>query len=375
MKKQYTQKRKSIYIVECILYLKRKEVKLLQEIERFSLSLIDEAISSKATDIHFLSENKQCLIFYRLHGRFEKWKELKPVIGERLISHLKYRSGMDIGEKRKPQSSAMQHRKQSSIYSLRLSTLPNRDKESLVIRILPHTTPYSITSLSILPKMKSVLDDVCSFTNGLCLFSGPTGSGKSTTMYALIEQITQRESKSVITIEDPVERPLTHVVQAEINLKAGLTYETVLRASLRHDPDVILIGEIRDEITASLAIRASLTGHLVLATVHANTCYSAIMRMMNLGVDPKDLAECCRLVSTQQLVTTYCWFCDGECSILCKKYRQKARGALFSVLRGQQLATAIEKQEGDKNEMTKQAKKAWALGFLSERELWRFLNG
>lgn len=347
----------------------------LYDIEQYSRSIIDEVIQMKATDVHFVPMPNKCLMTYRLNGKLEHWKELLPSLADRLISHFKYQSGMDIGERRKPQSSSMIHLTKSSSFSLRLSTLPTKDKESLAIRILPHLSSKALPSLSVLQHSRNTLFEVSKMPRGLCLLSGPTGSGKSTTLYAIIEQIIREGGRSIITIEDPIERPIPTIIQVEVNMRAGMSFDTVLKASLRHDPDVILIGEIRDEITASLAVRAALTGHLVLATVHASSCYAALLRMLDLGVSKLDLSECCKMVLSQQLVQIKCPICQGFCDRHCERYRTRSRAALFEVLKGKALSEAfVSRKAGAEWGFKAAAKKAWALGYLSDDEMLRVIN-
>ncbi len=330
---------------------------------------MNEMIYLGATDVHFIPLKDHYRILYRLDGKLLKWKELRMNVAIRLLSHFKYRSGMNIGEKRKPQSSAMLHHTNTSTYSLRLSTLPTHEKESLAIRLLPHSAPRSLQSIPLLSQTQQILMNISKLEEGLCLFSGPTGSGKSTTMYAIVEQLLTNREKTVITIEDPIERPLPAVVQVEVNPKAGMTFGEILRASLRHDPDVLLIGEIRDEQTATLAIRAGLTGHLVLATIHAGTSRAALLRMLDLGVSRTDLSACLRFVLSQKLLRKMCSFCRGECMPFCR--RRSGRAALFDVLTGNELYEAIYTPNSNESSFVHAVKKAWALGYVTDEEIKR----
>ncbi|GAE32671.1 competence type IV pilus ATPase ComGA [Alkalihalobacillus hemicellulosilyticus] len=347
----------------------------MEDIEPFCMSLINQAIGKQASDIHFLMNDSHCSIFYRSSGQLKKWRELPLRIGERLVSHLKYRSGMDIGEQRKPQSMAITHKRKYSTYSLRLSTLPNKQSEGLIIRILPHRMTHSIATLSLFPQASSQLHQLRTFQSGLCLFAGSTGSGKTTTLYAILEHIRHSGNKSIITIEDPIEIPLNDIVQVEVNEKAGLTFDSILRAALRHDPDVILVGEIRDEETAALAVRASLTGHLVLATVHANDVQTTFLRLLNLGVKSRDLIDCSKMVMVQQLVKLRCPLCcheaeeDERCSC-----QRPLRKALVEVVVGEELKLLAKGQLTRRSSFKDQARKAWVLGYISEMEFRSFLT-
>ncbi|MCL7749123.1 competence type IV pilus ATPase ComGA [Halalkalibacter alkaliphilus] len=347
----------------------------MYEIEYYSKHLLDEAISRKVTDLHFIPEEDHYVITYRFNGIMEPRGRLPLKMAERLISHFKYRSGMDIGERRKPQSASMIYKEQSSLsYSLRLSTLPSREKESLAIRILPNFSLQTFSSLSILRNQAKNLESITSLTHGLCLVSGPTGSGKTTTLYTIVESIIKKGGKRVITIEDPVERNIDNAIQIEVNSKTGITFDYALKATLRHDPDVILVGEIRDEVTAKIAIRAALTGHLVLATVHANDCYSALVRMRDLGASQLDLIQCCRYVLSQRIVTTKCPYCIEECLPVCARARTMSRAAVFELLEGIRLKKSLMNESKCENaSLVKQARKAWALGYLQDKEVLRFV--
>ncbi|WP_062048104.1 ATPase, T2SS/T4P/T4SS family [Bacillus sp. JCM 19034] len=345
----------------------------MEDIESYCLSLINEAITKKATDIHIMINSNNCTFFYRSSGVFNKWRELPIRLGERLISHLKYRSGMNLGEQRKPQSMSIIHQQNSLFYSLRLSTLPNKQTEGLVIRILPHHLTYSLSTLALIPQFSIPLTEIPTFQNGLCLFAGSTGSGKTTTLYAIIKELLLNGSKSIISIEDPIEIPINDIVQVEVSEQTGLTFDASLRAALRHDPDVLLIGEIRDEVTAALAIRAALTGHLVLATVHASDMKTTLLRLLNLGVKKSDLLECCKMIIIQQLVRLHCPICfnDGEYTCTCKKPLRKA---LFDIAKQRELMDLINGHAMRINQMRQQAKKGWALGYINDDELWRCLK-
>ena len=173
------------------------------------------------------------------------------------------------------------------------------------------------------------------------MFTGPTGSGKTTTMYALLEVI-RKKTRRIITLEDPVERS-DDVLQIQINEKAGLTYETGLKAILRHDPDIILVGEIRDEETAKIAIRASLTGHLVMTTLHTNDAKGAIIRFMDYGITRQEIEQSLLAVAAQRLVELKCPFCRGKCSTLCKSMRQVRQASIYELLYGYELKQALKK--------------------------------
>lgn len=342
----------------------------MYEIEEYSRSLLDELIRLHVSDIHFIPLGDRYQLTIRVGGERVTWKHIRTSLALRLISHFKYRSGMNIGEKRKPQSAAFIYPHSSQDYSLRLSTLPANGHESLAIRLLPHTSSHSLHSIPLLDHARRQLLQLSQLHQGLCLFSGPTGSGKTTTLYAVVEQFLREKKKMVVTIEDPIERTIPSIVQVEVNEKAGLTFANVLKASLRHDPDVILIGEIRDEETAALAIRAALTGHVILATIHGSSTVSALLRLIHFGISRSDLAASVRYVISQRLVRLKCHICKEKCSFYCPYYHE--RRALFDILTGEEL---IETIFTDNNKVEQRflnvAKKAWILGYVENEELMR----
>ncbi|MEX5519762.1 ATPase, T2SS/T4P/T4SS family [Bacillus cereus] len=198
-----------------------------------------------------------------------------------------------------------------------------------------------------------------------------TGSGKTTTMYALLEVIRKKKTRRIITLEDPVEKRSDDVLQIQINEKAGLTYETGLKAILRHDPDIILVGEIRDEETAKIAIRASLTGHLVMTTLHTNDAKGAIIRFIDYGITRQEIEQSLLAVAAQRLVELKCPFCRGKCSTLCKSMRQVRQASIYELLYGYELKQALKEADGEcvtyKHETLESSiRKGYALGFLEE---------
>lgn len=190
-------------------------------------------------------------------------------------------------------------------------------------------------------------------------------------MYALLEVIRKRKTRRIVTLEDPVEKRKDDLLQIQINEKAGITYEAGLKAILRHDPDIILVGEIRDEETAKIAVRASLTGHLVMTTLHTNDAKGAILRFMDYGITRQEIEQALLAVAAQRLVELKCPFCRGKCSILCKSMRQVRQASVYELLDGYGLQQAIKEANGEcvtyKHETLESSiRKGYALGFLEE---------
>ncbi|MGN7310126.1 competence type IV pilus ATPase ComGA [Alkalicoccobacillus gibsonii] len=330
--------------------MSKKEGESLYEIDKESTRLIEDAIHKQGTDIHFIPQKNHCFVHYRIHGEMVSQRRLTHHVAERMISHFKYMSGMDIGERRKPQSMAMSMQSTRGLYSLRLSTLPAHGMESMAIRLIPQTKLQSLEALPLINTQSSKLQRITKLRNGLVLICGPTGSGKTTTLYGMANEIIQEHTRSLITIEDPIERMLPSTVQLEVNQRAGLTFEAGLRAILRHDPDVIIVGEIRDQQTAALAIRAALTGHLVIASIHTTDAYQAVLRFQEYGLSKMELAEVCQAIVAQRLVNTI-W---------------AHQRALYEILDGDLLTSAVVTgTRPTYYELIHSARKAWALGFIS----------
>ncbi|TGA96410.1 type II/IV secretion system protein [Sporolactobacillus shoreae] len=252
---------------------------------------------------------------------------------------------MDIGERRLPQSGAMITVINHDTLSLRMSTLPTPYNESLVIRLLPQNKTLSISDLSVFDEAVKSLSSLLNYENGLILVSGPTGSGKTTTLYTLMAALQKRYHARIITLEDPIEKRNETFVQMEVNEKANFTYADGFKAILRHDPDIVMIGEIRDEETAKLAVRASLTGHLVLSTVHASDAAGTLRRLTELGIPRFDLRDTLVGVIAERLVTIQCPECGNNCSPECANRHHPKRTGIFEILAGRPLQEILSSDD------------------------------
>ncbi|WNB93555.1 competence type IV pilus ATPase ComGA [Bacillus sp. NEB1478] len=310
-------------------------------IKLLSRSILTEAVKQKASDIHFLPIKKGGIVQFRIDERLLEFKTLTQEEYLRVISHFKYSARMDIGEIRKPQSGSMDTMVNNENVHLRFSSIPSAFNESLVIRILPQQETLSIGELSLFPQTLQLLLLLIRRSSGLLLFSGPTGAGKTTILYTLLQFLQNQFKRQVVTLEDPVERKVDSFLQMEINEKAGVTYREGFKSLLRHDPDVIMIGEIRDEAAARLVIRASLTGHLVLSTMHATDCLGCIERLREFGIQETELKQTLMGVVSQRLISVPCPFCGNECKDFCFKHRSFRRAGLYEILSGNDLDSAI----------------------------------
>jgi type II secretory ATPase GspE/PulE/Tfp pilus assembly ATPase PilB-like protein/8-oxo-dGTP pyrophosphatase MutT (NUDIX family) len=284
-----------------------------KRVERPVIKLVDhivgEGIAAGASDIHLEAGESGIAVRYRIDGMLKEVLTLPKAVGIPLVSRIKIMSGMDIADRLRPQGGRARVSINGARVDLRVSTLPASHGEKVVIRILDSRAALrSVESLGLDPvdgpRMQKLLD----VREGLILVTGPTGSGKTTTLYAGL-RLLQHRGVNIITVEDPVEYRIPGIVQVQIHEKAGLTFASALRSVLRQDPDVVLIGEIRDRETAAIAIQASLTGHLVFATLHTNDACSSIIRLTDLGVDPVKLGGALKGVVAQRLIRRLCPSC------------------------------------------------------------------
>lgn len=275
------------------------------EQSKFYLSakeLVYDAILRRSTDIHLEPTDDQLAIRYRIDGILHAAEPFDRPTGDAVINIFKVLAALDISEKRKPQDGSFAVKLESREIDMRVATSGSKSGEKMVMRILD--TASSISSLQdigLRPKLVQEVRSLVTQPHGLFLVCGPTGSGKSTTLYSALREI-DRYQKNIITVEDPIEYTLDNVTQIEINTKGGQTFAGSLRSILRQDPDVIMIGEIRDQETASIACQAATTGHMVFSTVHANDTVTALFRMIDLGVEPYMLASALTAVLGQRLV-------------------------------------------------------------------------
>ena len=265
-------------------------------------ALIDEALEKGATDIHLEPSGNNFTVRFRIDGMLETYRELPGWLSEPVIVRLKLLAQADITERRLPHDGSFAFQGLRGNANIRLSTLPIQGGEKCVLRLLPtEDREQTLDSLEFTPAILQEFRRIFSKPQGLFLITGPTGSGKTTTLYAGLREILQKKI-NVTTIEDPVEYPLKGANQVQVNEKCGLTFAAAMRSILRQDPDVILVGEIRDEETARIAIQAAQTGHLVLSTLHTNSAKAATERLQDLGISPAVLKDCLLGVAAQRLL-------------------------------------------------------------------------
>ena len=292
-------------------YFKAQHQSLLDEDRTISLcnTLIAQAIKSRASDIHLEPQRQQLSIRLRVDGVLNPLTKLPSQHATRITSRLKVMAKLDIAEKRLPQDGRFHWQLEEQCWDCRISCCPCQFGEKIVIRILNiEQHIYSFTKLGLQPSQIDILEDCISKPQGLILVTGPTGSGKTQTLYSILQGL-NKPSINIITIEDPIEIELPGITQIQTQSDIGLDFSTVLRTVLRQDPDIIMLGEIRDFETASMAIRAAHTGHLVLATLHTNSASQAITRLLNMGIVNFQMASCINCVIAQRLLRRLCPSC------------------------------------------------------------------
>ncbi len=273
--------------------------------------ILYQAIRDKASDIHLEPFEHDFKIRYRVDGALFELEAPPPHLAEALIARVKVMSDLDIAETRLPQDGRIELTVGGRSVDLRVSTLPTMYGESTVMRILDRSNvSLSLDNLGLVPAVREHLRRFVDLPHGIVLVTGPTGSGKTTTLYAMLNEANKEDTK-VITVEDPVEYDLEGIIQIPVNEEIGVTYAGVLRTILRQDPDVILVGEIRDKETAQTAIEASLTGHLVFSTLHTNDAASAVTRLVDIGIEPFLLTATVQGILAQRLVRRVCTECKA----------------------------------------------------------------
>ena len=294
--------------------------------------LLAEGIQAGASDIHIEPEEEGIAVRHRIDGVLRQARMLAKTLGPSLSSRVKILSGLDIADRMRPQDGRARVAVRGAVVDLRVSTLPASHGEKIVIRVLDGSAGLrTLDSIGFvdadLARIRALLEQ----REGLVLVTGPTGSGKTTTLYAALREV-QARGVNVVTVEDPIEYRLPGIVQVQVHERAGLTFGAALRSIMRQDPDVILVGEIRDRETAEIAIQASLTGHLVFSTLHTNDAASAIARLVDIGAASYQIATAVKGVIAQRLVRRLCAACAGAGCRECGDSGYRGRRAIAEIL-------------------------------------------
>ena len=272
-------------------------------------AILTEAVKSSASDIHIETFEKQLVVRFRIDGVLREIVQPKRALAPLLISRIKVMSKLDIAEKRIPQDGRISLRVGGREVDIRVSTMPSANGERIVLRLLDKQAGrLKLDSLGMSARDLKILKGLVSRPHGIILVTGPTGSGKTTTLYAGLSEINDK-SRNILTVEDPIEYNLPGIGQTQVNNKVDMTFSRGLRAILRQDPDVVMIGEIRDLETSEIAVQASLTGHLVLSTLHTNSAVGAITRLIDMGVEPFLISSSMVGIIAQRLVRVLCSSC------------------------------------------------------------------
>lgn len=284
----------------------------LKSSDDFLVNLITEANSNGSSDIHLEAYEEKCRVRMRIDGKLVERYVLEREVYPAIINKIKIKANLDIAEKRLPQDGRIFFTSGATKFDIRVSILPTLHGEKIVLRLLSKdATKIDLSTLGLNPDQLSNYLEGIRKPNGIVLISGPTGSGKTTTLYATLK-ILNKESFNILTIEDPIEYTLDGINQVQLKESIGLTFASALRTFLRQDPDIIMLGEIRDGETAQMAIRAALTGHLVLSTIHTNSAWGTISRLIDMGVPPFLVANTLNLSVAQRLVRLLCADCKKE---------------------------------------------------------------
>lgn len=282
-------------------------------IVRIVNNLIMEAYKRNASDIHIEPEANYTRVRLRIDGDLVKYINFDNDMHSLISTRIKIISGLNIAEKRIPQDGSFQFNYEFKKIDIRVSTLPTPYGENIVLRLLgaDQNIEYSLAGLGLSPRTLDIIEKAIKVPHGIILVTGPTGSGKTTTLYSILSKLAV-PSKAIKTVEDPIERKFEGITQVQVNQKAGLTFAAGLRSILRQDPDIIMIGEIRDGETAEIAIRAAITGHLVLSTIHTNDALSSVVRLVDMGIEPFKVGSSLVCVIAQRLIKRNCIHCKEQ---------------------------------------------------------------
>lgn len=369
--------------------LKSKESEDIKHtyIEEFFKILIKKSVELRASDIHIETLEKSMSIRLRIDGNLKIFYIFEKEFFPKLSSYIKLLSSLDMTQSRLPQDGRFTNKiDDKKNYDFRVSTMPTVYGESIVIRILDNiNVKKNIKELGFSKHVYLELENILRLRDGLVLVSGPTGSGKSTTLYSILSEF-DFENKKIITIEDPVEYKISQIQQIPINDKIGLGFDTVLKNILRQDPDIILIGEIRDKFSLDIALQASLTGHLVFASIHANNSLETLSRLVDLKADSYLLSTTLKYVISQRLVLNICKFCNIKGCEECSFTGFLNRSSLCEVLKIDKSISSMIFQKKEHQEINKylnskdfisilnDGKKRVEEGFTTIEEVYKVVN-
>lgn len=323
-------------------------------IGEFCNLLFEKAVEKRASDIHIETLDKTTLIRFRIDGILKIFFIFEKEFSLVLSSYIKMLSKLDITQRRVPQDGSFSIEIENKKTDFRVSSMPTIYGESVVIRVLDNLTILKkLEHLGFSPNIYKQMKESLKLSSGLILIAGPTGSGKSTTLYSMLNELNE-ENKKIVTIEDPVEYKMKYIQQVEVNEDLGVDFKKVLRNVLRQDPDIILIGEIRDEISLSIALQASLTGHLVFASIHATNSIETFSRLKDLNANTYLLSSCLKYIYSQRLVLRVCKKCKNIGCKVCNYSGFYGRDSIAEVLKVDENISSLIMQNKDIKEYLKQ---------------------
>jgi len=346
-------------------------VDLKEKIKKVSITevmdiLFAGAVISDASDIHLEPEEKDLKVRYRIDGVLQTIAELPSETYKTLNSRIKYLAKLKLDVKDKPQDGRFEVEAAGKPFDIRTSTLPSAYGETIVMRLLSREGAFiNLKELGFSPKQIKIVEEAIRKPNGIIFNTGPTGSGKTTTLYAILMELNKPGVK-IITLEDPIEYRINGVNQSQVEPEKGYTFATGLRSALRQDPDILLVGEIRDQETAEIAIHSALTGHLVITTLHTNNAPSALPRLLDMDVPAYLLAGTVNLIIAQRLVRKVCQKCKGKGCLECNNIGYKGRIAIAEILIPNKEIETLIARKASVREFNEAAKRAGMISMYED---------
>lgn len=318
-------------------------------------SLLKQASRDGASDIHLEAFEKKSLVRFRVDGSLRDIVDMRPDLHAALVSRIKIMASLDIAEKRMPQDGRMSLKLGGRMIDVRISTLPTAHGERVVLRLLEKNySRLDLVKQGMAADTFSQFDLLIHRPHGIVLVTGPTGSGKTTTLYGALLRL-RNTSNNIMTVEDPIEYSLDGIGQTQVNSRIEMTFARALRAILRQDPDIVMIGEIRDLETAQIAVQASLTGHLVLATLHTNDAPSAVTRLMDMGIEPFLLSSTLLGVLSQRLIRLSCQACDAQGCSECNHSGYSGRAGIYELMTTNEMIRELIHQRASESAIAREA--------------------
>ena len=318
-------------------------------------SILKQAIHAEASDIHLEAFERKSVVRFRVDGNLREIVDMRRDLHAALVSRIKIMASLDIAEKRMPQDGRISLRIGGKAIDIRVSTLPTSHGERVVMRLLEKNYErLDLKTLGMADDTFTSFDQLIHRPNGIVLVTGPTGSGKTTTLYGALLRL-RNKTNNIMTVEDPIEYNLDGIGQTQVNSRIDMSFARALRAILRQDPDIVMIGEIRDIETAQIAVQASLTGHLVLATLHTNDAPSAVTRLIDMGIEPFLLSSTLLGVLGQRLVRLKCQACQGAGCAICGESGYSGRAGIYELMSTNETIKELIHNRAAESEIRKQA--------------------